>query len=127
MKSCHTKEYYEHKFLPFLPAPLLLFPSLLPSLLPFFSLLPSPFPSLPLLLSPPSLSFRDTNGRTPLHFAAASGHVSVVGALMHAGGNPSLPDKHGFTPIHWAAYNGRSTQLMDVEGGEDTVTLMFPL
>ena len=47
MKSCHTKEYYEHKFLPFLPAPLLLFPSLLPSLPSPSPSLPSPFPSLP--------------------------------------------------------------------------------
>ena len=49
---------------------------------------------------------RDYKGRTPVHFAAQSGHSGLLISLLVAGGSPTCPDKMGYTPLHWAAYNG---------------------
>lgn len=53
-----------------------------------------------------SLYYRDQQGRTPVHFAAACGHVAIVDQLLQAEGSSTTPDKNGYSPIHWAAYNG---------------------
>lgn len=50
---------------------------------------------------------RDCTGRTPLHFAAACGHVGILGALIHVAGTTSVVDNHGYTPLHWACFNGK--------------------
>ena len=39
-----------------------------------------------------------TSGSTPLHFAAANGHVTVVRTLLAHGAIPDRADKHGVTP-----------------------------
>jgi len=49
---------------------------------------------------------RDHKGRTPVHFAAQSGHSGLLITLLRAGGSPTCPDKTGYTPLHWASYNG---------------------
>ena len=49
---------------------------------------------------------RDYKGRTPVHFAAQSGHSGLLITLLRAGGSPTCPDKTGYTPLHWASYNG---------------------
>jgi len=48
----------------------------------------------------------DHKGRTPVHFAAQSGHSGLLITLLRAGGSPTCPDKTGYTPLHWASYNG---------------------
>lgn len=47
-----------------------------------------------------------TSGATPLHFAAANGHASVVRTLLIHGAHPNRPDKHGITPEIIARQNG---------------------
>jgi hypothetical protein len=47
-----------------------------------------------------------TSGATPLHFAAANGHASVVRTLLLHGAHPNRPDKHGITPEIIARQNG---------------------
>lgn len=53
---------------------------------------------------------RDCKGRTPMHLAAACGHMGVLGGLLHAAQAvetlPVLTDNKGYTPLHWACYNG---------------------
>lgn len=49
---------------------------------------------------------RDCNGRTPLHFAAACGHVGILSTLLQAVGSGVHMDNHGYTPLHWACFNG---------------------
>lgn len=39
-----------------------------------------------------------TPGSTPLHFAAANGHASIVQVLLACGAVPNKPDKNGMTP-----------------------------
>ena len=55
---------------------------------------------------------RDCKGRTPIHLAAACGHIGVLGGLLHAAQSvetlPVVTDNQGYTPLHWACYNGRS-------------------
>lgn len=45
-------------------------------------------------------------GSTPLHFAAANGHLAVVRLLLSHGAVPDRADKHGVTPEDLARENG---------------------
>lgn len=47
-----------------------------------------------------------TSGSTPLHFAAANGHLSVIRTLLSRGAAPDRADKHGITPELAARHNG---------------------
>ncbi|KAH7888341.1 hypothetical protein F5I97DRAFT_683933 [Phlebopus sp. FC_14] len=47
-----------------------------------------------------------TSGSTPLHFAAANGHLTVVRTLLSHGAHPDRTDKHGVTPELIARQNG---------------------
>ena len=47
-----------------------------------------------------------TTGSTPLHFAAANGHLPVVRTLLSRGAIPDRADKHGITPELIARQNG---------------------
>ncbi|CAM9810930.1 unnamed protein product [Scytosiphon promiscuus] len=44
--------------------------------------------------------------RTPLHFAAAGGHASMVRALVRAGADVDVEDGDGCTPLHLAVFRG---------------------
>jgi ankyrin repeat protein len=43
---------------------------------------------------------------TPLHPAAANGHVEIARHLISNGADPTAPDKDEWTPLHNAAYHG---------------------
>ncbi|KAI0737613.1 hypothetical protein C8Q80DRAFT_1125351 [Daedaleopsis nitida] len=47
-----------------------------------------------------------SSGATPLHFAAANGHETVVLTLLLHGAHPSRADKHGTTPAMLARQHG---------------------
>jgi ankyrin repeat protein len=47
----------------------------------------------------------DRAGRTPLHYAAAEGDVTLVEELLKSGANPAVADDNGWTPLHFAAKN----------------------
>ncbi|KAI0093448.1 hypothetical protein BDY19DRAFT_990083 [Irpex rosettiformis] len=64
----------------------------------------------------PSLSIPGPSGSTPLHFAAANGHLVVVMTLLLHGASPDRPDKHGTTPEMIARQNGH-TSCADVLRG----------
>lgn len=59
---------------------------------------------------------RDQYGRTPVHFAAACGHVTILECLLNSGGSPIALDNSGYTPIHWAAYNGMELVCLFIVG-----------
>ena len=41
----------------------------------------------------------DKNGRSALHFATQSGHLSLIGTLLEQGCKVGLPDKNNQTPL----------------------------
>ncbi|GAA5993532.1 hypothetical protein JCM10908_000636 [Rhodotorula pacifica] len=47
-----------------------------------------------------------TQGSTPLHFAAANGHLLILSLLLSYGADPRTPEKHGATAEQMAAQNG---------------------
>ena len=49
----------------------------------------------------------DTNGETPLHYAAVHGRITEAAVLLQSGGDVSLADKHGNTPLWAAVFNAR--------------------
>jgi ankyrin repeat protein len=48
----------------------------------------------------------DSEGSTPLFFAAQNGHVAVVEVLLARGVNVNQADSEGTTPLFIAAQNG---------------------
>lgn len=58
---------------------------------------------------------RDTQGSTPLHYAAAGGHTKILASLVQAAMATDPQDKllgnDQYTPLHWAAYKGLSSRL----------------
>ena len=61
-----------------------------------------------LLASEPDLAVQtDERGRTPLHYAAAYGHVEVCAALTEAGAGLNVADEDGETPLHSAIRRNR--------------------
>jgi len=48
----------------------------------------------------------DSRGRTPMHMAAATGRVALLGALLARGMNPNVRDMGGRTPLHAALEQG---------------------
>ncbi|MFJ9894546.1 glutaminase [Streptomyces sp. NPDC091280] len=61
------------------------------------------------------LSTGDYDGRTPLHLAAAEGHVEVTGYLLAHGANPAATDRWGGTALTDARRGGhtRVAELLD--------------
>jgi hypothetical protein len=47
-----------------------------------------------------------TKETTPLHYAAANGHMDVVQLLTQCGADPMAVNAQQNTPLHWAAANG---------------------
>ena len=58
------------------------------------------------------------NGKTALHYASASGHVSVVGALLDRGADATLADQDGNTALSLARAAGKNAviQLLSSRG-----------
>ena len=50
------------------------------------------------------LSYRNSDGVTPLHIASANGYQTVVEYLLHQGVSINLQDGDGWTPLHAAAF-----------------------
>ena len=50
------------------------------------------------------LSYRDSEGATPLHIASANGYQTVVEYLLKQNVSINLQDSDGWTPIHAAAF-----------------------
>eukprot|EP01105_Mastigella_eilhardi_P018467 TRINITY_DN4278_c0_g1_i2.p1 TRINITY_DN4278_c0_g1~~TRINITY_DN4278_c0_g1_i2.p1 ORF type:complete len:189 (-),score=69.01 TRINITY_DN4278_c0_g1_i2:120-686(-) len=71
----------------------------------------------------PSLPLTDDVGNTPLHYAAAGGHVDCVRTLIAAGINPNVQNKQSETPLHRAATRGHAevVHLLLAKGADKEV------
>jgi ankyrin repeat protein len=69
---------------------------------------------------------RNTNGYTPLHLAAYSGHYENVKLLLTHSADPNMKDKNKnqWTSCHWSAITGniRVLLLLCESGGKIDVT-----
>lgn len=79
-----------------------------------------------------SLSDRDSDGATAMHFAASRGHAKVLSWLLLHGGEIVTDNWEG-TPLHDAAENGELEVCICLKcvlcvrvGGEQDVEEMFP-
>lgn len=63
---------------------------------------------LKLLLSTRAVdnNLQDTQGWTPLRWAAAHGQLKIVEMLLRAGADVDACDKYGWTALRWAAHWG---------------------
>ena len=74
--------------------------------------------------SPASVQEMDSDGRTPLHWAAEMENVQAARALLASGADVKARDGYGNTPLHVAARAGGAAvaQLLLAHGAEATVT-----
>ena len=62
----------------------------------------------------------DDNNSRPLHWAAVSGNVGSVNALLEGEADPNATTDHGWTPLHSAAWKGKANTIRALlAGGAD--------
>ena len=67
-----------------------------------------------------NVNVKDVNGDTPLHYAAANGHVEIARLLLQNGAEVNAKGNDGWTPLHFAAFQGHVDILhLLVENGAD--------
>lgn len=57
------------------------------------------------------ITARDKDGRTPLHYAAQTGHNDTCEMLLSRGADATVVDEKGVTPLHLAARSGEMTKV----------------
>ena len=60
----------------------------------------------------------DVNGRTPLSWAAANRHTSIIEKLLATGADPNIPSIDGNTPLHWAVLGKSEPTIRQLCGNE---------
>ena len=53
---------------------------------------------------------KDTESRTPLHFACGFAHDEIARLLIESGANVEATDSKGNTPLHYAAGYGEGRE-----------------
>ncbi|PON27749.1 hypothetical protein TGAM01_v203516 [Trichoderma gamsii] len=77
---------------------------------------------------PTLLDAHDSDGRTPLSYAAENGHNDISQFLLAKGANAQSGGSQGRTPLHWAALKGhpRIVRLL-LAAGVDPLIKTFPV
>jgi hypothetical protein len=68
-----------------------------------------------------ALDAANDDGLSPLHWACATGQITVVQALLQAGALPNVANPDGITPLHVAAQCGRPVVIAPLVAGGATV------
>ena len=66
-------------------------------------------------------NFVDSNGRTPLSYAAGSGNATIAKMLLDAGARADYRDSAGATALHWAAQTGHAELITMLVAAKATV------
>ncbi|EGW32946.1 ankyrin-repeat protein [Spathaspora passalidarum NRRL Y-27907] len=64
---------------------------------------------------------KDPNGYTPMHAAAAYGHINLIKYLVENGGNVNIQDNEGDTPLHHAEDLATAKFLVEECGADYTI------
>lgn len=63
---------------------------------------------------------KDTDGRTPLHWACQEGHIKIIRLLIESGAKADTADNLGFTPLVIAAGEGNCAGVKElIKAGAD--------
>ncbi|KAL7920278.1 putative ankyrin repeat protein [Trichoderma austrokoningii] len=74
------------------------------------------------------LDARDSDGRTPLSYAAENGHDDIAQFLLARGAEAQSGGSKGRTPLHWAALKGHSGVVrLLLAAGVDPLIKTFPV
>jgi len=76
-----------------------------------------------LLKNGASIAAKDTNGCTPLHFAAKKGKTEMVQLLLLKGADKDALDNKEWTPLYTAVYHGRTATSLALLAGGASVSL----
>jgi ankyrin repeat protein len=57
---------------------------------------------------------KDSEDRTPLHWASVQGHVKAIIDLLQHGADIEAKANWGWTALHWACYNGHVTVVIEL-------------
>ena len=60
------------------------------------------------------LEAKNSNGSTPLHHAAAKGHVEIVRLLCDRGADVEARSDNGYRPLHVAAWKGHISVVKEL-------------
>lgn len=69
---------------------------------------------------------KDSDGRTPLHWAASYGHLDIVKELLKHNAKVNEKNNRGWTPLHYAAYYGFLDIIKELIDYSDLSTMVGP-
>ena len=69
---------------------------------------------------------RDSDGRTPLHWAALYGQTKVMAFLLADKADVNSLDKDGFTPLHWATTFNRGEAVKLLLANKADINIKVP-
>lgn len=113
LRTQWTKIYKEHDDIPVTGSPLCLASALGLDRVVGMFLLKQDLTSIDL---EDKVDSKDSNGLTPLHWAARNGHEAAVKLLLEKEADTAAANTYGWTPLHWASREGHDAVVKLLSG-----------